>query len=156
VLAPTPESTTRAGRIGKADFQIDLAAGTVTCPAGNVTRIGPPQRSGMRAAVFPDRLCRACPLKPRCAPGRRGRKLDLRRREDLLQAGREALRDPPTREHLRRTRPRIERLLSLLVDRYHARKSRYRGKRKAAFQAAWTAVLVNLHPIGAALQAQSV
>lgn len=154
VLAPLPEPPARPGRIGKGDFRIDLAAGTVTCPAGQVTRIGSRQRSGMRAAVFPDRLCGACALKPRCAPGRRGRKIDLRRREDLLQAGREALRDPPTREHLRRTRPLIERLLSLLVHRYHARKSRYRGRRKASFQATWTAVLVNLHPIEAALRAQ--
>jgi transposase len=155
VLAPVAEQPPPAGRIGKRDFQIDLDAGTVTCPAGQVTTIGPPQKDGRRAAVFPDRVCRVCPLKRGCAPGRRGRKLDLRRREDLLQAGREALKDPPTREHLRRTRPRIERLFSLLVDRYHARKSRYRGKRKAALQAIWTAVLVNLHPIAAALQTQA-
>ncbi len=151
VLAPVPEPPPAAGRIGKRDFQIDLEAGTVTCPAGKTVRIGPAQRSGMRAAVFPDRVCRPCPLKSSCAPGRRGRKISLRRREDLLQAGREGLKDPPTREHLRRTRPLIERLLGLLVNRYHARKSRYRGKRKACFQAAWTAVLVNLHPIEAAL-----
>jgi transposase len=151
VLAPVPEPSPPAGRLGKRDFWIDLDAGTVTCPAGQVARIGPPQRSGKRAAVFPGRVCLACALKSRCAPGRRGRKIDLRRREDLLQAGREALKDPPTREHLRRKRPRIERLLGLLVHRYHARKSRYRGRRKATFQATWTAVLVNLHPIEAAL-----
>lgn len=150
VLAPVPEPPPPAGRIGKRDFRIDLTAGTVTCPAGEVARIGKPQRSGSRAAVFRDRVCRACPLKTRCAPGRRGRMIEVRRREDLLQAGREALKDPLTREHLRRTRPLIERLLGLLVGRYHARKSRYRGRRKAAFQAAWTAVLVNLHPIEAA------
>ena len=154
VLAPVPEPPPTAGRIGKRDFRIDLQAGTVTCPAGHRTRIGPPQRDGRRTAIFPDRLCHACALKLRCAPGRRGRKLDLRRREDLLQAGREALKDPPAREYLRRTRPLIERLLGLLTHRYHARKSRYRGKRKAAFQAAWTAVVVNLHPIAAALRAQ--
>jgi len=31
-------------------------AGTVTCPAGETVRIGPPQRSGIRAAVFADRV----------------------------------------------------------------------------------------------------
>jgi hypothetical protein len=39
--------------------------------------------------------------------------------------------------------------------RYHARKARYLGKRKALLQAAWSAVLVNLHPIGTALRAQA-
>ena len=53
------------------------------------------------------------------------------------------------------TRPRIKRLLGLIVHRYHARKTRYYGTRKATLQAAWTAVLVNLHPISAALRAQT-
>jgi hypothetical protein len=67
----------------------------------------------------------------------------------------QALDDPATAEHLRRTRPRIERLLSLLAHRYRARKSRYRGRRKATLQAAWTAALVNLNPIGLRLAAQA-
>ena len=50
---------------------------------------------------------------------------------------------------------RIERLLGLIVYRYHARNSRYLGARKSTLQAVWTATLVNLHPIGAALQAQT-
>jgi hypothetical protein len=49
---------------------------------------------------------------------------------------------------------RIERLLGLVVHRYRARKARYLGTRKATLQVAWTAVLVNLHPIGAALRAE--
>jgi transposase len=156
VLAPVPEAPPPAGRFGKRDFTIDLAAGTVTCPAGQVARISEqPQRSGMRIAQFRRSSCRPCPLAPRCVSADGRRQIRIARREDLLQAGREALKDPPTREHLRRTRPRIERLLSLLTHRYHARKSRYRGKRKACFQAAWTAVLVNLHPIAAALRAQA-
>jgi hypothetical protein len=128
---------------------VDVAAGTVTCPAGQVVPI--PER----AQASGERLVRfgtASAVAVRCAP-QGFRTIRLARREDLLQAGREALKDPPTRAHLRRTRPLIERLLGLLVHRYHARKSRYRGKRKAAFQAAWTAVLVNLHPIRAALTA---
>ena len=62
-------------------------------------------------------------------------------------AARIALDDPQTAEHLRRRRPRIERLLSLLSHRYRARKSRYIGRQKAELQAAWTAALVNLNPI---------
>jgi transposase len=151
VLAPVPEQPPPAGAIGKREFRVDLAAGTVTCPAGQRAPI--PERaqaSGERVVRFGAALCRPCPLRARCAP-HGFRTIRLRRREDLLQAGREALNDPPTIERLRRTRPLIERLLGLLVHRYHARKSRYRGKRKARLQAAWTAVLVNLHPIEAAL-----
>jgi len=154
VLAPVPEPAVPTGRLGKRDFRIDLVAGTVTCPVGQVVRISAqPQRSGKRVAAFRRSSCRPCPLASRCLDRNGRRHITIARREDLLQAGREALKDPPTRELLRRTRPRIERLLSLLVHRYHARKSRYRGKRKACFQAAWTAVLVNLHPIEAALAA---
>lgn len=63
-------------------------------------------------------------------------------------AARQALDDPPLAEHLRRTRPRIERLLGLLCHRYGARKSRYIGAAKARLQALWTAAIVNLNPIG--------
>ena len=73
--------------------------------------------------------------------------------EALLIAARQALDDPAAAEHLRRTRPRIERLLGLLAHRYKARKSRYIGIRKAHLQAAWTAALVNLNPIGRRLAA---
>jgi transposase len=153
VIAPVPEQPAPTGRFGKHDFAIDVAAGTITCPAGHAAPIPDcAQASGERVVRFGTALCRSCALRPRCAP-RGFRTIRLARREDLLQAGREALKDPPTRERLRRTRPLIERLLGLLVHRYHARKSRYRGKRKACFQAAWTAVLVNLHPIEAALTA---
>jgi hypothetical protein len=150
-----PAGAEREGRLSKADFRIDLAAGTVTCPAGQTAIIDAPHRSGTRAACFPRRACAACPLRDRCVSAGGDRQIMILAREDLLQAGRAALSDPTTREHLRRTRPRIERPLALLVSRYHARKARYFGRRKALLQAAWTAVLVNLHPIVGALRAQA-
>lgn len=156
VLAPVPEVPPPPGRFGKRDFRIDLAAGTVTCPAGQSAPIpAATAPSGLRYVSFPAPVCRACPLARRCLAGDGRRRIVLERREDLLEAGREALRDPPQRDHLRRTRPQIERLLGLITHRYHGRKSRYRGKRKAALQASWTATLVNLHPIAAALRTQT-
>ena len=107
-------------------------------------------------------LCLFCPHRLRALPTaaslrawRRQRDIRIRRREDLRQAALRAVSDPAQREHLNRTRPRIERLLGLIVYRYHARNSRYLGARKSTLQAVWTATLVNLHPIGAALQAQT-
>ena len=84
-----------------------------------------------------------------------GRKLTIARREDLLQAGRRALHDADTEEHLRRTRPRIERLIGVLANRYGARKNRYVGSAKGRLQASWGAALVNLNPINHHLTTQT-
>jgi transposase len=155
VLAPLAPGMTRPGRLGKADFQLDLAAGTVTCPVGETAPIRT-EPSGKRRARFAKATCDRCPLRERCvSPARGDRHILLARDEELLIAARQALDDPSTAEHLRRTRPRVERLLGLLAHRYKARKSRYIGTRKARLQAAWTAALVNLNPIARQLAAQT-
>lgn len=153
VLAPVPAGSVKEGRLLKRDFQIDLDRGTVTCPAGEVAPIRS-EPSGQRRAGFAKAACDRCPLKERCvSPSRGRRQVLLAPEEELLIAARQALDDPDTAEHLRRTRPRIERLLGLLAHRYGARKSRYRGRQKAELQAAWAAALVNLNPIGRHLAA---
>lgn len=153
VLAPVPEAPASNDRLRKRDFRIDLDEGTVTCPEGQAAEIKT-AASGERWATFSKPVCDTCPLRSRCVGPRKGRRqIWIAPEEQLMVAARQALDDPSTAEHLRRTRPRIERLLSLLAHRYGARKSRYRGQRKAGLQAAWTAALVNLNPIGARLAA---
>jgi hypothetical protein len=157
VLAPVHTSSPKDGAIPKDEFAIDLETDTVTCPRGQTAPIYKPRRNrpsatGERVARFARADCEPCPLRPRCSPGGR-RDIRISRREDLRQAALRELSDPAECGHLKRTRPLIERLLGLIVHRYRGRKSRYRGARKSAFQAVWTAVLVNLHPIGAALRA---
>ena len=154
VLAPVPENPAGEGRLGKQEFTIDFAAGTVTCPAGHTAQIST-SKKGHRSAGFARAMCAACPLKDRCCPTLPCRKVDLLEHEELVAAGRRSLADPATAEHLRRTRPRIERLLGLLAHRYRARKSRYIGTAKARLQAAWAAALVNLNPIARRIAAQS-
>lgn len=61
---------TNAGRFPKTDFVIDLAANTVTCPAGEVTSdarraIDHKGRPAIRF-VFAAPACAACPLRQRC------------------------------------------------------------------------------------------
>ena len=147
VLAPVPAGAVKDGRFAKHDFDIDLQAATVTCPAGRLARIRT-EPSGKRRASFSKPVCDACPLRARCvAPARGTRQVLIAPDEELLSAARHTLQDPDRAEHLRRTRPRIERLLGLLAGRYGARKSRYFGRRKARLQAAWAAALVNLNPI---------
>jgi hypothetical protein len=155
VLAPVSEAPGKDGRLAKRDFHVDLEAGTVTCPALQRARIRT-EPSGQRRASFAKAICDACPLRERCvAPGRGRRSILIAPNEALLIAARQALDDPATAEHLRRTRPRIERLLGLLAHRYGARKSRYIGRAKARLQAAWAAALVNLNPIAGRLAAHS-
>jgi hypothetical protein len=152
VPAPVPQAPVKEGRLGKHSFHIDLAAGTVTCPDGQTARIAT-EPSGRRRASFAKALCDRCPLRARCVTARGSRSIEIEAHEELMIAARQALDDPATAEHLRRTRPRIERLLGLLVRRYGARKSRYIGRAKARLQAAWAAALVNLNPIARRLAA---
>jgi hypothetical protein len=154
VLAPVPENPVADGRLGKRDFTIDFDAGTVTCPAGHLAQIST-SKNGNRTTTFPRAACGACPLKDRCCPTKRQRTIELTEYEELLAAARETLADPAVAEHLRRTRPRIERLLGLLAHRYGARKSRYIGTAKTRLQAAWAAALVNLNPIAHRIAAQN-
>ncbi len=155
VLAPVRETPARDGRLGKRDFDIDLDSGTVICPAGHRAPIRT-QPSGQRRALFSRAACGSCPLRSRCiGPRMVQKKLWLAPDEELLAAARHALEDPVSAEHVRRTRPRIERLLGLLAHRYGARKSRYIGSAKARLQALWAAALVNLNPIGQRLASQN-
>ncbi|MET0768554.1 MAG: transposase, partial [Solirubrobacteraceae bacterium] len=155
VLAPVFEGAVKPGRLGKREFRIDLDAGTVTCPAGQTAAIRT-EPTGARRARFAKAACDVCALRERCVqPGSGAKAILLAPDQELLIAARQALDDPATAEHLRRTRPRVERLLSLLAHRYNARKSRYIGTHKARLQAAWTAALVNLNPIGRQLSAQA-
>jgi transposase len=159
VLAPVHSTSPKDGAIPKDEFRIDLATDTVTCPQDKTRPIyrprpNRPTKTETRVARFFETDCEPCPLRDRCAPTGR-RDIRISRREDLRQAALQALSDPDERDHLYRVRPRIERLLGLIVYRYRGRKSRYLGARKSTFQALWTAVIVNLHPIGAALRAQA-
>jgi hypothetical protein len=155
VLAPLAPGMTKPGKFAKRDFEINLDAGTVTCPAGETAAIRT-EPKGARRARFAKAGCDRCALRERCVQPADGVKaILLAPDEELLIAARQALDDPATAEHLRRTRPRVERLLGLLAHRYQARKSRYIGTRKAGLQAAWTAALVNLNPIARQLADQT-
>jgi transposase len=133
VLAPVHSSSPKQGAIAKEHFEIDLDADTVTCPQGHTTQIYKPRAnqasaSGERVARFARSDCEPCPLRAQCSPGGR-RDIRISRREDLRQAALHGLSDPAQSDHLTRTRLLIERLLALIVHRYHGRKSRYHGTR---------------------------
>ena len=154
VLAPVPAGRADEDLLSKHDFRFDLDKGTVSCPGGHSAQISV-SVNGNRTANFSTKACGVCRLKARCCSGYPARKLKIGPHDELLLAARQALADPATAEHLRRDRPRIERLLGLLAYRYGHRQSRYIGSAKARLQAAWAAALVNLNPIGHRLALQN-
>lgn len=83
VLAPVPAGKIEEGVLGKQDFEIDLAEGTVTCPGGHTVPIWTTSK-GYTGASFTPAMCGACPLKERCCPGRRRRQIRIMEHEHLL------------------------------------------------------------------------
>jgi hypothetical protein len=130
------------GRFSKDDFTVDLAAGTVTCPAGRTARLRP-RRHG-RAADF-GAACAACPLAARCTTARDGRSIRVGPHEAELVRARAAGRDPAWKADYRANRPKVERRIAHLMRRRHGgRRARVRGRPKVAADFSLLAAAVNL------------
>jgi Transposase domain (DUF772)/Transposase DDE domain len=123
VLKPKPLQPAVAGGFTVDDFTVDQAAGTVTCPSGQVRPI-----SATGVATF-GALCRACPLRCRCTACKTGRKLVVGDHDALLrQARRDWAENPGLRAAYRQHRPNVERVISQLASRGGRRlKLRYVG-----------------------------
>jgi hypothetical protein len=102
-----------------ADFTVDEAAGTATCPAG-ITR--PISRT--RVVTF-QAACRDCTLRARCTTASRGRKLQLHPHDALQRAHRTRAADPDFQATYRRHRPMVERSIAWITR--GNRRLRYRG-----------------------------
>jgi hypothetical protein len=84
-VKPQP-ATAPAGRFCKEDFDIDLDAATVTCPAGATAPIAfHPDGSG--TATF-GAQCHGCPLRAQCTTAESGRTIRVNRHEQRLAAQR--------------------------------------------------------------------
>jgi Transposase DDE domain len=134
-----------SGRFPKTDFAIDLSAGTVTCPAGQVTPDARPAKDhkGRPATLFhfDAATCAACPLRPRCTGGKGGRTIMVGCHHKRTEAARAAQARPGTKALLRR-RAKVERKIDHLQD-LGMRKARYRGRRKTRLQAFLAATVAN-------------
>ena len=137
----------------KEDFQIDLEAGTCTCPAGNVThtlrtfgtrtnRLGRTYLA--RSFQFDPAVCGVCPLRSQCVAARygAGRTVALHPQEALLQQARDFQRSEGFAEY-RRLRQAAEHRLARLVQ-LGVRQSRYFGRSKTRFQLLMAATVANL------------
>ena len=137
------------GRYAKADFAVDVEAGTVTCPAGHTETQSrertAAQRRGWRVFTFAQEVCACCPRRAQCTTATRmGRTVSLHPHEALLQAAMVSQQSPGFRERYHRARSMVERVISHLA-RHGFRHGRYFGRAKTLFQALWAAAAVNLH-----------
>jgi len=141
---------TNSGRFPKTDFEINLQAGSVTCPAGATTTDARPARDhkGRSATrfLFAPATCAACPVGARCTKAKGGRQIMVGVHEARIAAARAAQADPATKALLRR-RSKVERKIDHLQD-LGMRKARYRGRRKTRLQALLAATVANFKRLG--------
>ena len=112
----------------KDQFSIDLAAGTVTCPARYTVTIGMGARH--RSARF-GALCQSCPLRADCTKAVRGRVISIHPHEAALQHAKARQQDPVWQQDYRAHRPVVERKVNHFTRRpWGARKARCRGQKR--------------------------
>ncbi|MEJ2204306.1 MAG: IS1182 family transposase [Gemmatimonadota bacterium] len=152
MVARVPPATAPAGCFSKDAFTIDLEAGSITCPAGEVTHASADRVSRGGTFYFDGTVCSACTLREACtrrAPEvmrreGRGRSIRLHPLEAILQRAR-ALENTERIQRLLKLRPLVERRLAhLMSGRGQLRQARYRGAAKTQFQAMAAALVVNL------------
>jgi hypothetical protein len=95
------------GHFTKDQFRIDLAAGTITCPAKRTAPIlynpNPGHRHHGQASFGP--ACTTCPLRGRCTSAAAGRTITITAYEAELAAARARQADPDRAADYRATRP---------------------------------------------------
>ena len=137
----------------KNDFDLDLAAGSCTCPGGRVTHTIVPagkrtDRTGrvyrLQASQFDGAVCWVCPLRSQCiaAQGRQGRRVLIHPQEGMLQQAR-ALQQSAAYDEYRARRVVVEHRLARLVQ-LGIRQARYFGRVKTKFQLYLAATVANL------------
>ena len=129
------------GRYAKDAFEIDLEAGTVTCPAGQTAGL---RRS--RTGTSPTSATRAPHARSRTgAPPPRGRSIHVGLYEQQLDRARARQTDPAWKADYTATRPKVERKISHLMRRRHGgRRARVRGHTKVDADFSLLAAAVNL------------
>ena len=137
----------------KDDFHLDLAAGSCTCPAGQVTGAivpagkrtdGAGRVYRLQAFQFDGAVCGVCPLRSQCiaAQGRKGRRVLIHPQEGMLQQAR-ALQQSADYDEYRARRVVVEHRLARLVQ-LGIRQARYFGRVKTTFQLYLAATVANL------------
>jgi hypothetical protein len=131
-----------ANGYSKDRFRIDLAAGTVTCPAHHTVAI----RAGLRHRVARFGVfCGSCPLRADCTKSARGRVISIHPQEAALQYAKARQQDPAWQQDYRTHRPIVERKISHFTRRsWGGRKARCRGQKRILTDILARASAINL------------
>ena len=95
-----PKEPDRGGLFPKSAFEIDLEAGTVTCPFGVTTREQVQFPDGRKVFSFGE-ACSCCPLRHKCTNAKGGRSISVHPQETLLAEARAYQQTPEGRARLR-------------------------------------------------------
>jgi hypothetical protein len=152
LIAKVPDLQNQ-GYFAKTNFQLDLEAGTCTCPNQHQTREFRPAKAGGGTFVFATEICAVCPLRAQCTRGRGGRTVHVHPQEALLQQARELQRSPAFAE-VRRRRQVVEHRIARLVQ-LGIRQARCVGRIKTVFQVCLAAAVANLTLLAATSTALS-
>jgi hypothetical protein len=142
VCRPWSGNNGRTGLFGKRDFEIDVRANTITCPAGQTESFVP----GETVEFDPD-VCGACRLRAQCtrAAAGTGRSVHMNADEALQKRLRRLQNTRSGRERLR-LRVGVEHSLAHISNRQGPR-ARYRGVRKNVFDLRRLATVQNLETV---------
>ncbi len=142
ICKPWSGNNGRTGLFGKRDFQIDVRANTITCPAGQTETFVPGE-----TVQFDPEVCGACHVRAQCtrAAAGTGRSVQMNADEALQKRLRRFQSTRSGRERLRQ-RVGVEHSLAHISNRQGPR-ARYRGLRKNAFDLRRLAAIQNLETV---------
>ena len=143
----TQDPVAAGGLFTKDRFDVNVRAGTVTCPNGITVTIRRHRRGGGMAHF--KGACRDCPLRDQCTSSAKGRAIAIGAHEEALARARARQRDPDWRADYRATRPKVERKLGHLMRRRHGgRRARVRGTARVDADFRLLAAAANLARLG--------
>ncbi len=139
VCRPWRGASAKSGLFGKRDFKVNIRAGPLTCPAGEVEPFEPGA-----VVQFDPEACGPCKLRSSCtqAASGKGRSVTMGDDERLQKRLRSRLQSRAGRAQLRE-RVGVEHRLAHLANR-QGPKARYRGTRRNLFDLRRIAVVQNL------------
>ena len=147
LIGPLPEVVTPQDLlpdgITQAQFQMDPERKIATCPQGHQAQ-NPSLIGNTWSFHFPQKVCAACPLRPRCCTGKGGRTVGMNIHYDLVQAARLRQKTQTFKKDYHQHRSGVEGSLSALVRGHGMRVSRYIGQKKRNLQTVLTGCAANL------------